>query len=219
MAEASLQPQLEPEQEERRKKTKWLMIAGAASLLLPLAGAVYMHWSDTAGTDGSNMRSDMFEAHDGRGPLVPSQTVSAGQSMVGSGKAVSSLDFIKAGEEFKSHAPAMPAASTATAPVAAPVAAPAPAAPAAQAAANGKKQFFMPKLRTTGTNFKSWLPSIPTSGTSSAGAAGTPTVAGAVPGAAGAAGTAQNAKKTLQGLPPAAANDPNVQKLLQQQQH
>jgi len=202
MADASL----DPHQEERRNKTRWLMIAGAASLLLPLAGAAYLHWNDVNGGQGANMRGDMFESHEGRGPIVPSQAVSAGPVPAASGKAVSSLDFIKAGDEFKTSA-AAPNASTATAPAALPAGAPAdaaaaaPAAGAKKAAAGGKKPFVMPKLQT-GRGFKSWMP--PSSGTTQAPAAP--------------AGAAQNPQQMLQNLPPGAANNPDVQKYLQQQQ-
>ena len=160
-----------PEQEppERKKKTVWLLVAGAASLLIPLAGAVYLHWSQNAGAAGPSGRNDVFERRDGEDhKIVPTQTAvvnspsalmsptPSGISGVAGKPAGSSLDFIKGNTELQARindskvaaGPAAPAAATAPAAPAAVDPAPAPVA-AAKTGKPGKKPFTMPKLQTS----------------------------------------------------------------------
>ena len=199
----------EAQPEDRRKRTIWLLSGGAASLLLPLAGLAYIHWTDTRPVPGPGGAADVFEHHEGQGPLTPSQITPNVVSLPAKGaspKPVSSLDFIKSDPEFAARTAAAPpsgvqaaaqapaenaaSASTATATAA--------TAPAKKGAA-AKKNFAMPKLQ-------------PGRGFTSFGSGG-----GAQNGAAGAAG-GQNTQQMLQNLPPGAANDPQVQKYLQSQQ-
>lgn len=205
---------------ERRKRTVWLIAGGAASLLLPLLGAVYLHVSSTAGAAGPSGRNDVFEHRDaGDKRLVPSQAavpVSAlaapppsslpaagGQTQSAAG---SSLDFIKPGAEMSSKFGDAPKAATATAAAPPPpvVAAPAPAPAAAKAPAKkGKKDFSMPKLQ-------------PTRGFSSMGGKGSAAGAkGAAPG--GAPGAGADSQDMLKNLPPEAANNPQLQQYLKSQ--
>ncbi|MBI3565889.1 MAG: hypothetical protein HY079_11875 [Elusimicrobia bacterium] len=207
---------------ERRKRTVWLIAGGAASLLLPLLGAVYLHISSTAGGAGPSGRNDVFERRDaGDKRLVPSQAavpVSAlaapppsslptagGQTQAAVG---SSLDFIKPGAEMSSKFGDSPKAATATAaaPAAPPpaAAAPAPAPAAAKTPAKkGKKEFAMPKLQ-------------PTRGFSSMGGKGGHAApAGAAP--AGAPAGGGDAQDLLKNLPHGAADNPQLQQYLKGQ--
>lgn len=209
---AILEPDVPP---ERKKKTIWLLAAGAASLLIPLAGAVYLHWSQNAGAAGPSGRSDVFERREGEDrkimPTVsavvttPSALTPPARSGLIAGPADkpagSSLDFIKSNADMqarvadpKSTPAAAPAASTA--PVAPVAAAPPPA--AKKKSKPGKKEFSMPKLQPTRgfTNF------------GSRGSKNSKTSA-----QAGAAGTAD-----LSGLPPGVENDPRVQAYLKAHQ-
>lgn len=208
----------EPEApQERKKKTLWLLAAGAASLLIPLAGAVYLHWSENAGSSGPTGRSDVFERREGDDrKIIPTQAAivtspSALTAPPPSGliagaadkPAASSLDFIKTNPELQakiadSKKAAVPAASTAAA-------APAPAPPPPAAAARtskkrGPKPFTMPKLQLSRgfTNFSS------------------PGANGAQNGAQGSSG--QNTQDMLKNLPPGAENDPRVQAYLKSHQ-
>ena len=200
---------LEQEPPERKKKTVWLLVAGTASLLIPLAGAVYLHWSQNAGAAGPSGRSDVFERRDGEDrKIVPTQSAvvnspsalmsptPAGVAGVAGKPEGSSLDFIKGNTELQARiaesktTPAAPAASTAAAAPA--VVSPAPVA-AAKTGKPGKKAFTMPKLQTT-RGFTTM------GSTGSKGAA-----AGAQAGTA-AAGTA--------GAPPVDMSDPRVQAYL-----
>jgi hypothetical protein len=199
----------------RRKKTVWLMAGGAASLLIPLAGAMYLHWSQNAGASGPSGRSDVFERREGEDrKIVPTQTavvlsppgLMAPSSAAGTTDktAASSLDFIKSNADLQARIADPKAAA------AAPAVSTAPAAPAAAAVAaakkgdkKGKKAFAMPKLQPSRgfTNFGS---------TGSKGAAST----GAQPGTAG----GQSAQDMMKNLPPGAVNDPRVQAYLKSQQ-
>jgi pyruvate/2-oxoglutarate dehydrogenase complex dihydrolipoamide acyltransferase (E2) component len=178
-----------------------------------LAGIAYLHWSDSHGPAGPGDHSDVFERREGTaGPLKPSQTVVPNvmsASGANAGKAPSSLDFIRAGDDFRAATAPPPAASTAAAAAApaaaAPAAAPSPSAkkPAASAAAS-KKNFTMPKLQPTRgfTNF----------------GAGTALPAPGAAAPAAASGGGQNMQQMLQNLPPGAQNNPDLQKYLQSQQ-
>src|SRR5471030_3205350 len=106
----------ESEDPERKKKTVWLMAGGAASLLIPLAGAVYLHWSQNAGAGGPSGRSDVFERRDGEDrKITPTQTavvtspsgLTAPSSPGIAGAAAkpqgSSLDFIQNNAELQAR--------------------------------------------------------------------------------------------------------------------
>lgn len=201
--------------QERRRRTIWLLACGAASLLLPLAGAVYLRWSETTSV-GPTGRADVFERRDG-GPskITPSQAVvpmsavvspspASGLSAPAAGGRVerpaeSSLDFVKPAAELKVKIVEAPKAATAAAP-SAPEAAAAPAAPkppakSKAAAKPAKKSFAMPKLQ-------------PTRGFSSMKGP-----ASAAPAADASGG--QNQRDLLKNLPPGAENNPELQKYLQ----
>lgn len=196
---------------ERQKKTRLLVIGGAVSLVLPLLGAAYLYWADSKPSPGPSGRSDVFERREDGGPIVPSRTVLAAPNAPPAGatagatagaKPPSSLDFIKTDPDFQSRPAAATAAAPATkaAPAAAATAAKAPTAP--QKAAAAKKAFVMPKLQPTrgfSNNF----------GTSGGAAAGT---------APAGNGGGQDVQQIMQNLPPGAANNPDVQKYLQNQQ-
>jgi hypothetical protein len=207
---------LEPDVPEiRKKRTIWLLAGGAASLLIPLAGAIYLHISQNSGAPGPSGRSDLFEHREGSDQkLTPTQTVvppsamvtparTAGVSGAAETTAGSSLDFIRGGDELKSRingvksAPAgAPAAATAPAAAAAatPAAAVAASTQTAKAVKHGKKAFTMPKLQPTRgfTNFSNGAKSAP--------------------------GGGQSNQDMLKNLPPGAANDPQVQAYLKAHQ-
>ncbi len=197
--------------QERQKKTRLLIIGGVASLVLPLLGAAYLYWANSKPSPGLSGRSDVFERREDGGPIVPSHTAAnaaAVPAATGGGpagaKPPSSLDFIKADPDFQTR-PAAASASVATAapktaaPVA-PAASKSAAAPLKSAAAN--KAFVMPKLQ-------------PTRGFSNFGSSGGGAAAGG--GAAGNGG-GQDVQQMMQNLPPGAANNPDIQKYLQNQQ-
>ncbi len=220
---------LEPAAPEgRRKRTIWLLAGGAASLLIPLAGAIYLHLSENAGAPGPSGRSDLFERReDADQKITPTQTVvppsallppppRSGVAGAAEKPSASSLDFIKGSDELKARIADSKAAA------AAPAAPPAPPAPVAAVAEStptakpvkpvkpGKKAFTMPKLQPSRgfTNFGSG------SGAKS-GAPGAPGAAGAAAGAAG----GQNSQDILKSLPPGAENDPRVQAYLKAHQN
>ena len=205
-----------PEQEahrERRKKTAWLMAAGTAALLVPLAGlaaAVYLHWSRNAGAAAPSARSDVFERREGNDrKITPTQTVSMTSRSalttptpsgtiagVTAQQTASSLDFVKSNEEIQAliaHSKAAaPAASTA--PVA-PAAAPPQAAKGRAGVKTTKKPFAMPKLQRS-RGFTKMGVSDADAGAPSGNADG------------------QNIQDLLKNLPPGAANDPRIQQYL-----
>jgi len=207
---------------ERRKRTVWLLAGGAASLILPLLGALYLIRGGS-GANAPSGRGDVFERRDsGEKKLVPTQAVvppsalatptpAASSLPAGGGKLErpvgSSLDFIKPGAELSAKMTETPKAATATAAAPAPAAAPpaataatTTAAPAAKTPAKkGKKDFAMPKLQ-------------PTRGFSSMGGSHT-TSSSKTPAAAG-GGDGQD---LLKNLPPDAANNPQLQQYLKQQ--
>ena len=192
----------EAQLQERQKKTTWLMVAGAASLLLPLAGVLYMHFSENAPSSGPSDRSDIFERRESA-RIVPSQAVANIAPQGIPPKAGSSLDFIAGGADYKaSAAAAAPQPSTAPAPTQAAAAPPAASPSPAPAPANAPKPFGAPKLQPSRgfANFKS--------GSGMGAASGQ---------AAGAAAGGQNIQQVLQNLPPSAQNDPQIQKYLQGQ--
>jgi hypothetical protein len=198
---------------ERKKRTKWLLAGGAVSLLIPLAGAIYLHVRENSGAPGPSGRSDLFERRDGADlKITPTQTAvvppsaltappPSGIFAAGSRAGSSSLDFIKTNDDLKSRiadskapgagAPAVTAPAASTAP---PVAAAPPAAVAAKKTPKGPKPFNMPKLQPTrgfSSNF----------GSSKA-------PQGAAPGG-------QGQQDMLKNLPAGAQNNPAVQQYLQ----
>ena len=217
-----------PEEEAlavRSKRTTWLMAGGAASLLLPLLGVVYIRMSEakTARPPDSSVTFDRRESGDAK--VNVSQTVTimtpAGQANPNSSSLPtaggptmtpaaggSSLDFVTRGANntyFQDkQAAAAPAASTPTAP--APVAAPEPAPePKAIAKKGGKKVFSMPKLQGT-KGFSSFK-----------GASPKPTGAKGMTGVADPqAGGGGDMADMLKGVP-GGANNPEVQKYLKSQ--
>lgn len=164
-----------PEQEvldARKKRTVLLLAGGAASLVLPLLGVVYIKMSEakTARPPDSSVMFDRRESGDAKvnisqtvtiinpaasagGPGASSLPVAGGPTMVPAPGSGSSLDFVKGGasNSYFQDKPAAPAASTQAAPAApaaAPEAAPEEAAPRTAAAKKGgKKAFNMPKLQ------------------------------------------------------------------------
>lgn len=210
-------PDLEAPQ-DRKKKTVWLLAGGAASLLIPLAGAIYLHVRQNAGSSGPSGRSDIFERREGGdAKIIPTQSAvlttppaltappPSGIGGAADKPAESSLDFIKSNADMQARIADSKAAVSAgpppasTAPVAAPPAAPA-AKKAAKSAKAGKKAFVMPKLQPARgfTNF------------GSTGANG----AAAQTGAAG----GQSAQDILKNLPPGSENNPQVQAYLKAHQ-
>jgi hypothetical protein len=216
-------PEPEISEQDRKKRTVWLLAGGAASLLLPLLGVFYLHWSATSGAQGPSGRNDVFERRDGgEKRIMPSQTavplavpMTPPPSSLPAGGATerpagSSLDFIKSNQEMSAKVNDAPkpaaAAAAPPAPAAAPADAAAPeaaAAPAKTKTKKGKKDFSMPKLQPSRgfTNFNS-------------GKAGAAAAKGAPGGAPGGA----DAQDLLKNLPPGAENNPEVQKYLRQQQ-
>jgi hypothetical protein len=199
-------PEHDAQESERRKKTMWLLIGGAASLLLPLLGALYMRWAENAAPASAGNRSDVFQRRDqDDSKVVPTRTVvvppmaappPSAPALGSAPPAESSLDFIKPAEELEAK-PA-PAKAAAAAPAAKTAAAPPPSPVAKTRAKSVRKAFTMPKLQPTRgfTKFGS-------SGSSAQGQ--------------GSSG-GQSAQDMLKNLPPGAANNPEIQKYLQQQQ-
>jgi hypothetical protein len=203
----------DPEAEERRlrrKKTLWLLAGGALSLLLPLLGAVYLHWSQSGGVHAATDQEDVFEHRDGA-RVTPSQEVvvqpeyrlpaGAPTSKPGAAKpAQSSLDFIRPAAELKSAPTAAPKAVAAKAPVEVK----AEAVPDAKAKPAPKKQgaqpFAMPKLQPT-----RGFTSMQGFGTSAKPAAQKPTQT-----------QSRDMQEFLKQLPPGSQNDPRVQEYLKE---
>ncbi|MDP3543794.1 MAG: hypothetical protein Q8T11_15105 [Elusimicrobiota bacterium] len=160
-----------PEQEAldiRRKRTIWLMAGGAASLILPLLGVLYMRMSEAKSARPPDS-SVMFDRREkGEEKVNITQTVVAPAALAASGASSlpiaggmtvtpapgsgSSLDFVKGGASssyFKEKGAEPPAA-------AAPPPAPAPEpsgpiepAPKTVSKKGGQKAFNMPKLQGT----------------------------------------------------------------------
>ena len=193
------------EPQERQKRTVWLLAGGAASLVLPLLGVAYLHWSEGAAASAPSGRADLFERRDGGDRrIVPSQAVSSLPPPVSLpiGKieksAGSSLDFIKTGEDMKAKPVETAAKPAAASPVTAPAVSTAPAAAAKSAGKTAKKPFVMPKLQGSNsfTNFNTGK----SGGSAPNGAPG-----------------GQNVQDALKNLPPEAANNPQLQQYLKSQ--
>ncbi len=140
-------PDLEVEK-GRAQFTLWLVIGGAASLLLPLLGVVYIALNEpkTALPPDSMV---MFERREnGQAKVTASQTVAIARPAPVAGSATapstSSLDFIKNGVDNTYFRDAAPVASTQTAPAVV-------VKPASKDAVHKdkKKAFNIPKLQGT----------------------------------------------------------------------
>lgn len=216
-----------PEQEvldARKKRTILLLAGGAASLVLPLLGVVYIRLSEakTARPPDSSVMFDRRESGDEKvnvsqtvtiiapaspgGPGSSSLPVAGGPTVTTTG---SSLDFVKHATTTgyygdKQAAAAPPAASTQAAP-AGPIAAPEAEAPkVSDRKAGGKKAFAMPKLQGT-KGFSSFKGKSPK-----------PTGGAGMAGVAAPAGKSDDMEELLKNVP-GGANNPEVQKYLKSQ--
>ncbi len=205
-------PEPDAQEVERRKRTMWLLIGGAASLLLPLLGALYMRWREDATPPSAGHRSDVFQRRDqDNSKITPTRTVvvppviapppSSAPALDSRPPAESSLDFIKPAAELEpvpasAKTAATVPARTAAVPAPAPAAAPAPK----RAAAPAPKAFVMPKLH-------------PTRGFTQFGATGSEGSAGQ---AQGQGQGGQNMQDMLKTLTPEQRNNPAIQKYLQE---
>ncbi|MDE2291567.1 MAG: hypothetical protein KGL53_05745 [Elusimicrobia bacterium] len=205
----------DPEAEElrlRRKKTLWLLAGGALSLLIPLLGAIYLHWSQSEGGHGPTGRDDVFDRRDSA-RITPSQTVvvqpayrlpppSTAAAGGAPAPAQSSLDFIRPTAELKEPTPsAAPQTAAAPKPEAKPkTKAVVKARPSPKKTAQA---FVMPQLQ-------------PTRGFTSMQGFGQ----SAQPAASGqqgqGKGQGQSMQDYLKNLPPGAENDPRVQQYLKE---
>ncbi|MBI5247820.1 MAG: hypothetical protein HY923_11645 [Elusimicrobia bacterium] len=209
-------------QEGRKKRTVLLLAGGAASLLLPLLGVVYIKMGESKAARVPNA-SVMFDRREGGEAKVNvSQTVTinsavavpagqsslpvagqAGMTPVGGG---SSLDMVKGSNSYYQDKPAeAPKASTPTVAPAAPAPAPAPELKAT-AKKGGQKSFTMPKLQGTksiSNNFTQKSPK-PTGGQGMTGVAD--------PQAGKGGGDMKDMLKNI----PGGIDNPEVQKLMQQ---
>jgi len=216
--------------------TLWLMLGGAASLLLPLMAVAYLRWSESHSTPPPSGRNDLFEHRDSsERKIVPSQSAAAVSyspppALPGSGERAapasgSSLDFIRKGEDI----PGEPPEQTAQAPAArAQNPAQAPTQQTASQTNNGstqsgnaqsgqnqsKKSFSTPKLQPSSfTGFQS-------GGSSKKGGHGSQKggqKGGGMPlqgNGQNAQGGGQDMQEMLKNLPPEAANNPEVKKAL-----
>lgn len=206
---------LDPEDVEqaRKKRTVWLMAGGAVSLLLPLLGVVYLHWSASSGAGGPSGRNDVFERRDvTEKRLTPSQTAVPSplgaatsplptQAMTGAGGG-SSLDFVKSNQDLAGRQPAPAPAAPAAAPPPLPAPEPAPQAASAKSktpAKKAKKDFAMPKLQAARGFTKM--------GGNAGGRAAAPPQGGG----------GQDIQGMMQNLPPDAANNPQLQQYMKGQ--
>lgn len=184
---------------ERATRTRWLLAGGAASLLLPLLGVVYLHFSGEGGAAAPSGRADLFERREGaERKIVPSQAVIPAPSLVmpppqaapGASQARaagSSLDFIRPSSELAAKTAETPKAEATPAPAVSTT--PAPTAAKTKSAKNAKKPFTMPKLQ-------------PSRGFTGMGGPGKDAQSG------------QNPQDLMKNLPPGAADDPRVQEYL-----
>jgi hypothetical protein len=209
-------PEQEAQEVARRKRTLLLMAGGIASLLIPLAGALYLKYGGSGETKGPG-RTDVFErreAGDARVTvgLAPAPVTASPMSPVAAPAPVSggsSLSFVRGDGDFEGKPPGQPSPAAAAAPApAAPVPQGGPiAAPEPEKGKGGKKVFSMPKLQTGKgfTQMKGFSPK-PTGGAEISGIA-----------APAAAGKGGDMAEMLKNLPPGADKNPEIQKLLQGQ--
>lgn len=197
--------------QKRRRRTIWLLTGGAVSLLLPLAGLVYLRWNEVSTTRGPSGHGDVFERRGRDGSRVlPSQTLvppvlasppplpPPGGAKAATAASASSLDFVKTNADMEARAPEASRAKAAAAPPPAPTAQrrPAPRAAAAPAKTTGKKKSFAaPKLHPSrGFTSLGGADKAPTGGTSG-----------------------QDMQQLLKNLPPGAENSPEIQQYLKSQ--
>lgn len=203
---------------QRRKKTLLLLVGGVLSLLIPLAGALYLKFGGSGEGKGLT-RTDMFEKREagdaritvtqGAAPPVTTPVMTSALDSPPPAAGGSSLSFVKGDGDFESKPGAAPAAPppapTAPAP---PIAQGGPLAPEpAKGKAKGKKEFVMPKLQTGKgfTQMKGFSPK-PTGGADISGIS-----------APAAAGKGGDMAEMLKNLPPGTESNPELQKLLQSQ--
>lgn len=110
--------------QQRRRRTFYLMGAGAVSLLLPLAGVAYLNMmrSPEAGPSGSAEgvfdRRDSEAARYVKAAEVPSPVFSArAPKPSASGQQAGSLGFINAGQDYRQETASSPPAAAAPPPV------------------------------------------------------------------------------------------------------
>lgn len=155
------------------------------SLLLPLAGALYLRWSENAGPTSGGGRDKVFEPREaGEVKVTPARAVAAPvpPSPRSAAGAPSSLDYVKAGSDWKAPPAKKPFLQPA---VAAPKQKPPKTAPAKKAAKKTSRSRLKPAR-----GFSSFK---------------------------GASPSQSEGRNPLQDLPPEARDNPEVQKLLQQQ--
>jgi hypothetical protein len=164
-----------PEQEVlavRRKRTIWLLAGGAASLILPLLGVLYMRMTEakTARPPDSSVTFERREKGEEKvnisqtvtivapaapgNPAQSSLPIAGGMTMTPAPGGGSSLDFVKGGAnnsyfQDKAAAPPVGAPPAAAAPAAAPPGPVAEAPTKTVVQKSGKKAFNMPKLQGT----------------------------------------------------------------------
>ncbi|MBI2385125.1 MAG: hypothetical protein HYV14_03825 [Elusimicrobia bacterium] len=154
----------------RRKRTLWLLAGGAASLILPLLGVLYMRMNEvkTARPPDSSVTFERREKGEEKvnvsqtvtivappaagNPAQSSLPVAGGMTMTPAPGGGSSLDFVKGGTNnsyYQDKAAAPPPAAPPPAPPSAASMPAAEAAPKTAAQKGGKKAFNMPKLQGT----------------------------------------------------------------------
>ena len=211
-------------QADRKKRTILLIAGGAVSLILPACGAVYLFMKESGESRGPNS-SVMFERREaGDAKVAITQAVAinpaaeglaAAPSAAGMGSSMpsgmpqttagGSLGMVKGDGDFLegSKKPEAPAASTQTAAAKAPPVEEGGPIAAKKGQKPGKKAFVMPKLQS-GKGFTSFKGSPKPGGGQDYGGVAAPQGKGGM-------------DDMLKNLPPGAENNPEVQKLLQQQ--
>ncbi|MDX6770076.1 MAG: hypothetical protein SF051_11130 [Elusimicrobiota bacterium] len=213
---------MDPEEAARRKKTLLLLAGGALSLVLPLLGVFYLRWKESREVIQQKDAAGVFQQREGERRIVPSNAPAMAAAVAlgapaqapsappppvmtplpgGSGGGTASggsLGFIKPSDDYFKDKPAEVAPPKKEEPVKAapPPEEPKPA-PKTAKTKPGKKPFVMPKLNTTKgfTSFKRNQPGAQ---------------------APDDAGDDTDMSEMLKNLPPGAANNPDIQKMLQQ---
>lgn len=205
----------DPEEAARHKKTLLLLIGGAASLVLPLLGILYLRWSENQVAPKQADAQGVFQQREGERRIslpsapamsaavampAPSAAPSASATPLPGAKSAEgsgSLGFIKPSDDYYNK-PAQPTPEPKKEepkPATAPPEEPKPTRKTAKTKPS-KKPFAMPKLNTTKgfTSFKR-----------------------AAPGAEAPADDGGDMSELLKSLPPGAENDPRLKQYLQQQ--
>lgn len=196
--------QNEARQGERKRRTVYLVVGGALSLLLPLLGALYLKLSETPLPPGGVDASAVFARREGPAPRVqPASTPAAPKGSAPASPAPGSdsgLSMVRGGQDYYQE-PQPPAAAPAPA-KAAPAPAPAPKPiPQPKPAPAPAPSFSFAKLKpTSGIEVKSWF---------SGSKAQPPAAPAQMPAAAGQAAPDINA--LLKSLPQAAGQAPGQQ--------